>query len=129
MGTGKHQNCGRTAEPPLLPTRVIDVGSSDADAHLHLSHTGEKSHYVALSHCWGGVVSIMSTTSTVPKFAKALPSEMPKTFADAIALTRALWTRCILRHSSPSVRMPLKTVFRVSRTASEECSKSLRCYL
>ncbi|KAI0550487.1 heterokaryon incompatibility protein-domain-containing protein [Xylaria curta] len=105
-GTGKHQNCGKTEDPPLLPTRVIDVGNSDAGTHLHISRTGEKSHYVALSHCWGGEVPVMSTTSTMPEFVKRLPSDLPKTFADAIALTRALGQRylwidsfCILQDS------------------------------
>ncbi|KAI1737720.1 heterokaryon incompatibility protein-domain-containing protein [Xylaria scruposa] len=105
-GTGKHQNCGKTDDPPLLPTRVIDVGNSDANAHLHISRTGEKSHYVALSHCWGGEVPVMSTTSTMPEFVKRLPSDLPNTFADAIALTRALGQRylwidsfCILQDS------------------------------
>ncbi|KAI0472522.1 heterokaryon incompatibility protein-domain-containing protein [Xylaria cf. heliscus] len=105
-GNGKHENCGKADDPPLLPTRVIDVGSSDADTHLYISQDGERSHYVALSHCWGGVVPVMNTTSTMSGFVKGLPSEMPKTFADAIALTRALGQRylwidsfCILQDS------------------------------
>ena len=86
---------------------MVDVGSSDADTRLHISHTGEKSNYVALSHCWGGVVPIMTTTSTIGEFVRRLPSEMPKTFADAIAVTRTMGQRylwidslCILQDSA-----------------------------
>lgn len=106
-GTGKHQICGKTEEPPRLPTRVIDVGELNMDICLHISHPGEKSHYVALSHCWGGIVPIMTTTSTIREFSERLPSELPKSFADAIAVTRTmgqkyLWidSLCILQDSA-----------------------------
>ncbi|KAH9903601.1 heterokaryon incompatibility protein-domain-containing protein [Xylariomycetidae sp. FL2044] len=105
-GNGKHQICGKLEGTPLLPTRVIDVGSSGADPHLHTSEPGERSHYVALSHCWGGSIPIMSTTVNLPEFVQRLPSEIPKTFADAMAVTRAmgqkyLWldSLCILQDS------------------------------
>lgn len=106
-GSGKHEICGNTGDPPLLPTRVVDVGSSDADVCLHISHAGEKSNYVALSHCWSGKVPIMTTASTIQDFMRRLPSETPRTFADAIAVTRNmgqkyLWidSLCILQDSA-----------------------------
>ncbi|TGO07795.1 hypothetical protein BTUL_0246g00020 [Botrytis tulipae] len=105
-GSGKHQRCGVHEDPPILPTRVIDVGSSDAEIRLHISHAGEKSQYVALSHCWGGAVTTMTTTSTIRAFVMSLPSELPKTFTDAITVTRTMGQRylwidslCILQDS------------------------------
>ncbi|TVY81568.1 hypothetical protein LSUE1_G002792 [Lachnellula suecica] len=91
--TGKHKECGGNEEPPLLPTRVVDVGSSDEETCLHISHSGAKGHYVALSHCWGGVVPVMTTTSNMCEFVVALPSKMPRTFVDAINVTRTMGHR------------------------------------
>ncbi|THV44903.1 hypothetical protein BGAL_0559g00030 [Botrytis galanthina] len=105
-GSGKHQRCGIHEDPPILPTRVIDVGSSDEEICLHISQAEEKSQYVALSHCWGGAVTTMTTTSTIHAFVTSLPSKLPKTFIDAITVTRTLGQRylwidslCILQDS------------------------------
>ncbi|KAL2060735.1 hypothetical protein VTL71DRAFT_9376 [Oculimacula yallundae] len=105
-GFGKHEVCRTNTEPPLLPTRVVDIGSSDAETRLHISNAGERCHYVALSHCWGGLVPIMTTNATIHDFVRKLPSEIPKTFADAIKVTRAMGQRylwidslCILQDS------------------------------
>ncbi|KAI0410255.1 heterokaryon incompatibility protein-domain-containing protein [Xylaria grammica] len=90
-GNGKHQHCASAQEPPHLPARVIDVGSSPgADPRLHISEGGEMGHYVALSHCWGGSAAVMCTRISLPQLVEKFPAELPKTFADAIAVTRAL---------------------------------------
>ncbi|KAH7357160.1 heterokaryon incompatibility protein-domain-containing protein [Rhexocercosporidium sp. MPI-PUGE-AT-0058] len=106
-GSGKHHNCRIDKEPPFLPTRVIDVGSSDGEARLYISHPGEKAHYIALSHCWGGMVPIMNTVATMHELVERLPLEIPKTFADGIAVTRTMGQRylwidslCILQDSA-----------------------------
>lgn len=104
---GKHKDCGRSDDAPLMPTRVIDVGLDNTEPRLHLSRPGEKSHWVALSHCWGNVTPIKTTTLTMEKFVKKLPNDPPKTFADAIFVTRALGQRylwidslCIVQDSA-----------------------------
>lgn len=86
---------------------MIDVGLVNADVHLHISHAGERGQWVALSHCWGSVTPIKTTTSTLHEHVEGLPTEMPKTFADAIFVTRALGQRylwidslCILQDST-----------------------------
>lgn len=106
-GTGRHAQCSQNDNVPLLPTRVIEVGLNDACTRLHISQSGEKGHYVALSHCWGGQVPIMTTTTTIDEFAEKLPAQIPKTFADAIAVTRNmgqkyLWVDsfCIIQDST-----------------------------
>lgn len=90
-----------------MPTRVIDVGSDSTQPRLHLSRPEEKGHWVALSHCWGNVTPIKTTTLTVNTFVEGLPKELPKTFADAIFVTRALGQRylwidslCIVQDSA-----------------------------
>ena len=47
--------------------------------------------YVALSHCWGNKPTLTSTISTLPAHKeKILFSTMPKTFQDAVTITKAL---------------------------------------
>lgn len=91
---GKHINC-KTPEVPLLPTRVIQVGDLNTPPRLHHARAGEKSHYAALSHCWGGQVSITALTSNLEEYALGLPSPLPQTFHDAIAVTRGLGLKYI----------------------------------
>ncbi len=53
----QHTDCGSDSQtPPVLPTRVIDVGStsgSDGDTVKLIQTEGARGRYVALSHCWG----------------------------------------------------------------------------
>lgn len=85
---------------------MIDVGSDNTDVHLHISCAGEKGRWVALSHCWGNATPIKTTTSTIDEFTEGMPAQIPKTFADAIFVTRALGQRylwidslCIIQDS------------------------------
>lgn len=80
---------------PLLPSRVLDLGlnSSKLDLRLLTTH-GESGNYIALSHRWG----IDQTFST--KKASLLDREklikfkaLPKTFQDAIIITRRIGVR------------------------------------
>jgi Heterokaryon incompatibility protein (HET) len=45
---------------------------------------------VALSHCWGGSTPVMTTIANIDKFRNRIPPPLPKTFADAVEVTRAL---------------------------------------
>ena len=93
-----------------LPTRVIDVGrtSGAAEPFLHIS-TGEPVPYIALSHCWGTNQKSLYTTTqeNISDRQRAIPlSDMPKTFQDAITITRRLgyqylWidSLCIIQNS------------------------------
>ena len=87
---GNHFDCAIEGES-ILPTRVIDVGSPDADDFkLHISSKNERGRYVALSHCWGGSTPVMTTMANIGKFMKRIPTPLPKAFADAVAVARAL---------------------------------------
>ncbi|TLD22983.1 hypothetical protein PspLS_07044 [Pyricularia sp. CBS 133598] len=89
-----------------LPSFLLDVGyDGPADQNsirLHATCEGETSRYTALSHCWGGVVSVMTTKDTLEAHTSSgIPfSSLPATFRDAVLVTRAigvkyLWIDCL----------------------------------
>ncbi len=100
-----NENCLPIADE-TLPTRVVDVGSSETldPPRLVLSH-GKSGKYVALSHCWGGDITSKTTKALVAEYTKMLP-ELPRSFRDAIKITRELGFRylwidslCIIQDS------------------------------
>jgi hypothetical protein len=64
--------------------------------------------YTALSHCWGGNITPLLTTTTLETFGMSLPyDELPANFRDAITITRELGIRylwidslCIVQDSA-----------------------------
>ncbi|KAH9209116.1 heterokaryon incompatibility protein-domain-containing protein, partial [Leptodontidium sp. 2 PMI_412] len=73
-----------------LPSRVIDVGAENEEPHLHISH-GECVPYATLSHCWGGLHTLTTTTDTLEARKQEIPlSAFPKTYKDAVLITRGL---------------------------------------
>lgn len=57
---------------------------------------GQKGKYVALSHCWGGSVDLMTTTSTLEDYLRGIPMQaLPKNFHDAVIITRNLGFRLL----------------------------------
>ena len=86
----EHSSCRVAANPLPLPTRVIDVGSSDQDPFLCVSNN-RNGKWVALSYCWGGNSDYILTQNSFDELKKAIKlGDAPKTIADAIKLTRAL---------------------------------------
>lgn len=60
---------------------------------LHLSY-GEKNKYVALSHCWGPSQPFILTTASETAFRNGIPFQaLPRTFQDAVTITRLLCLR------------------------------------
>ena len=87
-------DCPPPEERPF-PTRLIDVGSLDGGEcpKLFVS-SGKRGLYVALSHCWGNEVPLKTTTESFARHCLSLPSRsIPKTFLDAMAITRELGFR------------------------------------
>ncbi|KFY45755.1 hypothetical protein V494_00801 [Pseudogymnoascus sp. VKM F-4513 (FW-928)] len=90
----------------LLPTKVIDVGSTSQDPFLYITN-GENGQYVTLSHCWGGSSPITTTTKTIGARMSGFSIDtVPKTFREAILVTRELGVRylwidslCIIQDS------------------------------
>ncbi|MCJ1466959.1 hypothetical protein MMC07_005581 [Pseudocyphellaria aurata] len=74
-------------EPPLLPTRVLDV--KPKHPVLRVSQ-GRRDHYVALSYCWGGPQKIVTTEKTFEQFTKNIDNGLSETLKNAIEITRNL---------------------------------------
>lgn len=89
-----HESC-QTKELPLLPTRVLDVGTSEESETVALVETlGKRGEYIALSHCWGMSNSFLTTRETREDMKRGFHlNQAPKTFVDAILVTRKLGIR------------------------------------
>ncbi|KAF2628431.1 HET-domain-containing protein, partial [Macroventuria anomochaeta] len=68
---------------------------------------GGVGRYVALSHCWGGKTSIITTTDNYQRHTSGILIPLPQTFMDAVRVVRALgvqylWINslCIIQNSS-----------------------------
>jgi hypothetical protein len=88
----KSHNLCRPATPNL-PSRVLYIGSGEPPSLVRLMQgLGLKHPYVALSHCWGKGEGILTTTTyTIEERCREITwSSLPKTFQDAISITRAL---------------------------------------
>ncbi|KAF4622768.1 hypothetical protein G7Y89_g14259 [Cudoniella acicularis] len=102
-----HLACEEHVTKPL-PTRVIDVGSikGGLSEKIFVSK-GKCADWVALSHCWGGVIQKSTTTTNLQDREQLLiVEELPKNFRNAIEITRWLGYRylwidslCILQDS------------------------------
>jgi Heterokaryon incompatibility protein (HET) len=88
-----HEDCKLTTSPPL-PTRVLDVGPQK-DGMIHLYETNEETEqYICLSHCWGGHQPLKTEVLTIEARKKGINwDELPRTFQDAVVMTRALGIR------------------------------------
>ncbi|KAF5876420.1 putative heterokaryon incompatibility protein [Botrytis fragariae] len=77
-------------EDKLLPSRVINVGLENTNPSLVLTD-GVRGKYVALSHCWGGHIETILTTSNLQSLQREIKmTSLPPNFRDAILITRAL---------------------------------------
>jgi hypothetical protein len=104
----KHRDCKHEDEI-LLPSCVIDVGTSDGQEIPCLRLCSEeRGHYVTLSHCWGPSNPTRTTAACFQDYLQGIPlANLPKTYRDAIAVTRGLGIRylwidslCIIQDSS-----------------------------
>ncbi|KAF7943162.1 hypothetical protein EAE96_011104 [Botrytis aclada] len=77
-------------EDKVLPSRVINVGSKDTNPSLFVAK-GLRGKYTTLSHCWGGQIETILTTSNLQSLQKEIKmTSLPANFRDAILITRAL---------------------------------------
>ena len=95
----KHVGCRlQVASTAAYPSRLIDVGERE-DALIFLRDTQDWSNqeiYICLSHCWGQKQPIMLTKESKSMLQDGVPvSALPKTFRDAIFVTRLLGIRLL----------------------------------
>ncbi|KAK3356684.1 heterokaryon incompatibility protein-domain-containing protein [Lasiosphaeria hispida] len=89
-----HAECP-LVQPVPLPDRILSLGNDNNSIRLHVS-SNEPAIYATLSHSWGGYLPIKLTTSTLATFTSNIPwTALPKTFQDAITVTRLLNIRYI----------------------------------
>ncbi|KAH7076852.1 heterokaryon incompatibility protein-domain-containing protein [Paraphoma chrysanthemicola] len=99
LSSASHSACsGFNLEQQSLPTRVIDVGSGTNPPFLFITG-GKVERYCTLSYCWGQCSTAYNTTrDNLVAHEKELPIvspelKMPKTYHDAIVITRHLGVR------------------------------------
>ena len=137
-----HPDC-EVHKSPFLPTRVLDVGAPNTDGSIKLVLGHEfAAQYIALSYCWGDPNAMIKTTkASLPSQRQGIPwSSFPKTFQDAIILTRAFGIRylwidalCILqdnvedweRESARMARIYSDSFLTLAATAASDPSMGL----
>lgn len=96
----------------FVPSRLLDLSGGvirllESEEIAMQATTGSAPIYVALSHCWGREPTFVTTLSNVADLKLGLAdSDLPKTFRDAIMVTRRLGQRflwidslCIIQDS------------------------------
>ncbi|KAK2011692.1 heterokaryon incompatibility protein [Colletotrichum eremochloae] len=89
-----HKLC-RYARDTVLPSRVLDLGTTEAPAlKLYVNNTEEHGEYVALSYCWGGPQRGLLRKGTLSNMESGIRLEsLQPTVRDAIEATRRLGFR------------------------------------
>lgn len=93
--TANHTNCRHIGKREM-PTRLLDLQSTNGTKDLHLKVTENCEHtaYATLSHCWGGQLSCKLTSRTQEHMLRYIKFEsLPQTFQDAIVVCRAIGFR------------------------------------
>ena len=103
-----HDKCVKPTDAQL-PLRLLDLDNPDTNSlDLRLvAGTKEKGIYATLSHCWGKSQPLRLLRDNLAKFEKCIEfAGLPRTFQDAITVTRSLGLRylwvdslCIIQDS------------------------------
>ncbi|KAB8302136.1 hypothetical protein EYC80_005584 [Monilinia laxa] len=114
--TESHQGCRIKIENGILPTRLLEIPSSDLE-RLRLCETRRKeiNGYVCLSYCWGQAgPHITSSTNISSRLNNIDSNELPLTIRDAITITQNLgfkyiWidSLCIIQDSAKDIDIEL----------------------
>ncbi|KAL5093349.1 hypothetical protein Trisim1_011154 [Trichoderma cf. simile WF8] len=81
---------------PKLPTRILDVGPLNHESVSLLETNGQRGEFCALSYCWGpeGMQNLITTRDNIKDHLKGIQfRSLPKTFQDAVVVTRQLGIR------------------------------------
>ena len=87
-----HDDHASAKEEQVLPTRVLDVGNAENPNRLRLYEPKrEQGRYIALSHRWGESRPFSTEKETIEIRRNGIEfDQLPKTFQDAVAVTRKL---------------------------------------
>lgn len=91
-----HDDCGSSDDAKVLPTRLIDLGTSETETikiiTTNKSEIGIDSPYLILSYCWGkGNASAMTTIHNFEERSRGFSmASLPQTLQDAMSITRRL---------------------------------------
>jgi hypothetical protein len=89
--THHRECCKAELFPSQYPTRLLAVGHEDTVRLVLTSELTRKPKYLTLSHCWGGADIIKLKSTNYSSFQNSIPLvALPKTFKDAIIITRRL---------------------------------------
>jgi hypothetical protein len=95
----EHQDMCRVNTPSSPLLRLVKVSVAESQVSLKLCETPfeiKEEPYLALSHCWGGQVSLQLTTKTRPSFLECIyVADLPQTFLDAVVIVARLGYRFI----------------------------------
>ncbi|PMD36898.1 HET-domain-containing protein, partial [Hyaloscypha variabilis F] len=99
-----HSKCGPGPQT-RLPSRVLDLGTSNNSIKLYETEASIGS-YICLSHCWGAIPTIVTTTETLEAYRENIPwVSLPAVFRNAIDICRRLRVQylwidklCIIQH-------------------------------
>jgi Heterokaryon incompatibility protein (HET) len=105
-----HPSCDSNDTTSDFPTRLLAVEGVERTASVQLIETKSsprEGRYITLSHCWGGLEVIKLLTSNLTELQDGISlSRLPKTFQDAVAITKWLGVKyiwidslCILQDS------------------------------
>jgi hypothetical protein len=121
-----HPNCSAGHLDPQLPTRVIDVGTSNSnrDPFLYIAQ-GHRAQYLTLSYTWGHALPFTTKSSSLQARKAGMPlAKLPKTFQEAIQITRKLGVRylwidalCIIQDSEQDWKDEASRMAEVFRNA------------
>ncbi|KAK5939666.1 hypothetical protein PMZ80_008046 [Knufia obscura] len=122
----EHKVCRKRREQRqvMLPTRVIDVSREPPFLFEPPDHLS--ADYTCLSHCWGKSQQSKTETTSISSRRNAIVvSGMPKTFQDAVAITRNLgiqylWidSLCIIQDSAEDWTRESAQMGRIYRDAA-----------
>ena len=137
-----HSLCRYQSSVSCLPKRVVDVGPSDGSREPRLLITnGGRGTWLTLTHSWGGVKDLITTTENIHNLRRRIPwSELPSLFRDSITITRRLgvqylWidTLCIVQDDrtdwrEQSARMSdiyRHSMLNISATTASNCREQI----
>jgi hypothetical protein len=123
-----HTMCSRKSDrPQWQPTRLLNVGTAEnPSVHLQVNNSNSNIEtYVSLSHCWGKIKILRLLQSNVEALQVRISEiELPKTFREAISVTRRLgysflWidSLCIIQDSAEDWRKEAAIMGDVYRNA------------